>query len=533
MPAPVVCPSCSRVFPATASVCPQCGAQADAAPRATLLGRVELTRAPARTDAPLELPPDPTEHRPARASAPPAPRPSSGRPPGASPPRPSLELPPDAPGPRGANPGGPLRPSLELPPDAPGPRGANPAGPLRPSRELPPDAPGPRGANPAGPPRPSLELPPDAPTSPAGASMAGPGGPTAAPPRSPDAGEPAAKPHAPERAAGLELPPDESPAPMALSPLPLPAEPSASAPRFEVYDASPARPAWLGEEIEAEAWRGLLLTVPLAALVAVDRFAAGRPHVSNGLLTFQLVVLLGAAAGLFLKHRAGLVAAVAGGLVGLASPSAATVGFLAWTAAMALIGFTSRARNAALIAGLVAVAALSPPLLDGVTTRPWMGEARALLSGDRREPVRWPFVDQHSGVQLTGTATLRPTTAPRETTRLFDASEGLVVMIHPLPSGLELGAATRASQAWLEAEGLGPLVFGTAEEAPGSFDAASLTPYEGQLGRARVSGLLRVGVLGGDAFAITAWTRAHRAQRLAPQLRQLVEGARYRPPARP
>lgn len=447
MPAPVVCPNCSRVFAATVSACPQCGWPAVKAPLQSTpsrIGAIELIKAP----------------------------------------RAALELPPEERTEPGAVPRGPAARSLELP------------------RE---ELTEPGSVVPRGPPVRAFELPRN----------------DAAPP-SPLAGQ-----------TSLELPPDaEGDAPQ-LAPLPLPAEPAAEL-RFETYDASTVvLPSWLSEPLDGGARQAAVLTAPLLVLAAIDGLTAGRPEVSGAALTLQTLLLVGATAGLAIAHRAGAIAAAVAGLIGIASFGPSGLTFAVWTAAIVSVAFTTRGRSLALAAGVGSVAALTPLMIDGVTTRPVVGALRATLSG-LAEPIKWPLVDQRLGLQLSkAEASLRVSESSAELTRLVDPELGVEVALRRLPPGLELTAATRESQLWLEGLGLQRLQLGPVTELTGGFDASTVTTFTAHWKRAPLSGLVRVGVIGNEAFAIATWTREHRAAELTPTMQQLVEGARYRPAARP
>jgi hypothetical protein len=381
-----------------------------------------------------------------------------------------------------------------------------------------------------------LELPPEEPSSPGSrpglATSTRLELPDEAPLASPS---PAASVVAAGPAPRLELPPEADAVPE-LAPLPLPTEGDGPerAPHFQTSDAGTITlPAWLTEPLDAGARRAAVLTAPLVVLTAIDALTAGRPALSAGVLSLQALVLTAATAGLVVGHRGGAIAAAVAGLIGLSSLGASGLAFAVWTAAVLSSCLTERGRALALAAGLGAVVTLAPVMLDGTSTRPVLGALRASLDGVG-PALKWPVIDQHNGLQLTqGDAALRLVTSTDSESRLVDPERGLDVAIHQLPSGLELTAATRESQLWFESLGLSQPQFGRAEPVTGEFDASTVTLVSAQSNRATISGLIRVGVIGSEAFAVATWTRAHRTLALTPVMQQLMKGVRYRPAARP
>lgn len=335
-------------------------------------------------------------------------------------------------------------------------------------------------------------------------------------------------------AARLELPPDDDAGVPELAPLPLPTHGDTDAQHTQTYDdGTVTLPAWLTEPLDAGARSAAMLAAPLVVLALVDAFTAGRPALSAASLSLQALVLAGATAGLLVGHRAGAIAATVAGLIGVASFGVSGLAFAVWTAAVLSICLTVRGRAIALAAGLGAIAALTPAMLDGATMRPLLGGLRASLGGVSA-PLKWPVIDQRHGLQLSKSeASLRLVTSTPSESRLADPELGLEVALRRLPQGLELTAATRESQLWLEALGLSQLQFGQPDDLPGAFDASTVTPLSAHAKRATLTGFMRVCVIGNEAFAIATWTRAHRAGPLTPVMQQLVEGVRYRPAARP
>ncbi|MDP1917226.1 MAG: hypothetical protein Q8L14_13375 [Myxococcales bacterium] len=436
MPAPVVCPNCSRVFAWTMSACPQCGWASTPQGTAARLGKIELVKG--RSEASLELPPEPTTGPGARAGV-------------AAPPT-RLEFPEDAPGSIPA-----VRASVS--------------------------------------------------------------------PAAVESGS----------AARLELPPDDDAGIPELAPLPLPTDGDAPpAPHFQTFDdGTITLPAWLTEPLDSGARQAAALTAPLVVLAAIDAVTAGRPELSAGSLWLQALLLTGATAGLVIGHRAGAIAATGAGLIGISSFGPSGLAFAVWTAAVVSICVTVRGRAVALAAGLGAIAVVAPAMVDGMMTRPVLGELRAALDGIG-PPLKWPVIDQHHGLQLSRSdASLRMVTSTAAESRLTDPERGLEVALRRLPPGLELTAATRESQLWLETLGLSQLQFGHVAELPGEFDASTVTVVSARARRATLSGFVRVCVIGNDAFAIATWTRAHRSGSLTPVMQQVVDGVRYRPAARP
>ncbi|MDP3499354.1 MAG: hypothetical protein Q8S33_03450 [Myxococcales bacterium] len=434
MPAPVVCPSCSRVFASTMNACPQCGWAATPQDTPARLGKLELVKG--RTEQALELPPEP--------------------------------------GARGEVGAPPTR--LELP-----------------GNELV-----------------AHDLPAVTSVLPAAA----------------DDGF----------AARLELPSDDDAGVPELAPLPLPSDRDATPEpqRFQTFnDDTITLPAWLSEPLDAGARQAAVLTAPLVILALIDAFTAGRPALSAGALTLQSLLFLGATAGLLVGHRAGLIAAMLAGLLGLSPFGASGLAFAVWTASVLSICVTVRGRAVALAAGLGAIVTLAPAMLDGITTRPLLGGLRASLSGVSA-PLKWPVIDQHTGLQLSKSeASLHLVTSTAFESRLVDPELGLEVALRRLPPELELTAATRESQLWLETLGVSQLQLGRIDDLPGAFDASTVTPVSARARRASLSGFLRVCVIGNEAFAIATWTRAHRAGALTPIMQQVVQGVRYRPAPRP
>lgn len=460
MSAPVVCPSCSRVFQPTLTACPQCGWETelsaehrrtkqmpiDALPMR--LAKIELVKEAPRTEPRLELPDE-----------------------GAAPP---LRLPDEEPtvskpAPTSRGPALPIA-SLPLPAASKGPTGLV----VHSVSEV--EATGP-----------SLELPSD------GTEES-----RAAPPR----------------------------------PRTTEARPVARAPRAE--GPSLALPGWVTEALDPAAGLGLALTAPLAVLVGFDAITAGRPEVSAAPLWLALIALLAATVGFVQLHRGAVIAVLLAGAT-LTATSAQRPGlalvFVLWALSTVAVALWSRARSAALAAGLVSIASFAPPALDGFRDRPLLGELRA---GDRAAPLQVPMVDQTTGLQLpVGTPSLRMASTAPGRTRLHDAALGLELELLVLPRDRPLDAAVTDAQLWLAEQGLSRVSMGQPVDQRGLFDAAKQANFTAMLGRAPISGILRVAVLGDETFAIVGWARAHRQAVLDEQAQPLIEQAFFQPPARP
>lgn len=335
-------------------------------------------------------------------------------------------------------------------------------------------------------------------------------------------------------APSLELPSDGTEESRAASPRPRATEarPVARAPRAEGPQL--ALPAWLTESLDPAAGLGLALTAPLAVLVGFDAVTAGRPEVSGAALWLALLALLVATVGFIQLHRAAVPAVILAGAT-LATTSAQRPGlaviFPLWALAAVAVALWSRARGVAVAAGLASIAAFAPPALDGFRDRPLLAELRA---GDRGAPLQVPMVDQATGLQLpVGLPSLRVTSTARGRTRMHDAALGLELALLALPRDRPLDSAMTDAQLWLAEQGLTRVAMGQPVDQRGLFDAATQSTFTAMLGRAPVSGILRVAVLGDETFAIVGWARAHRQAALDEQARPLIEQAFFRPPARP
>lgn len=465
MSAPVVCPSCSRVFLPTLTACPQCGWETEVSAEHRRTKQVSVDKLPTRL-AKIEL------VKEAR-----------------------LELPAEE-----ARTDSPLRLPDEEPTEQP------PAAPLRlpPSLRLPGEpavAPPPRAASPG-----------------VGAFMV----------HTVSESESAAARHA------LELPSDGT---ADEPPAPVPPRASVSRPAPVARAARPERPpttlpAWATDGLDPSARVGLVLTAPLALLVAFDAFTAGRPEVSGGPLGLALLGLVAASVGLVQLHRGAVLALLLSGSV-LAATSAQrpalALAFVVCTLAVVATALWPRARAVALVAGLLSLGGFAPLALDGVLARPALG---AMLS--RGEPLRAPLVDQATGLQLpVATPSSRVTSTEPGTTRLHDATLGLDIGLHALPRDRALSSAMTDAQLWLEAQGLSRVSMGEPVDQRGLFDVATQTTFTALSGRARISGIVRVAVLGNETFAIAAWAREHRQASLEASARPLIEQAFFRPPLRP
>jgi hypothetical protein len=428
MPAPVVCPICTRVFPETAGPCPGCGWLPAPGQPAVGLAKLELVRQP-QHGVLLEQP----EAR--------------------------------------------TRSKVQS-------EGGGPVGATAPTR---------------------LELPPDDEGAGVGAAAA---------------------------RRGLELPPEEEAAPPQLAPT-LPVE-RAVEPHFKMYEtARLALPSWFNESLHPRARQAWLLTGPLAALAVIDGLTVGRPQASGLALALLALSLLCATAGLLMAHRAGLVAAAVAGLIGIASLGASSIAFIIWTAAVVSLCVTIRWRRIALAAGVATIIALAPSMLDGAAQRPVIGPFRAWFDG-LGAPLKWPVVDQTSGLQLSKSdVSLRLAAPPLFGTRLVDPERGFEVALRRLPPGLELTAAAREAQLWLEGMGLSQIQLTQETVLSGDFDVSTVSLLSALARRAHLRGFVRVCVIGNEAFAIALWTREHRFDSLSKTMQQLVEGVRYRHPARP
>ncbi|MBM4778734.1 MAG: hypothetical protein GQE15_13605 [Archangiaceae bacterium] len=499
MSAPVVCPSCSRVFQPTLTACPQCGWETELSAEHRRTKQMAVDKLPMRL-AKIELVKEP------RAA-------------------PRLELPAED------RPSAPPAPALRLPDEEPtdthaaAPRLPNEAPPLR----LP-------GEEPAATP---LRLPGEAAETP----LSLPGGlrlpgEAAAPRAAPAVGafmvhtvnesEAAAARHS------LELPSDGSDEPRAPPPRASAARPAPVTRAARPERPPTALPGWLTDTLDPSARLGLVLTSPLALLVAIDVFTAGRAEVSSGPLWIALLALIGSVAGLVQLHRATVAAVLLAGSV-LAATSAQRPGlaaaFFIWMCTALASALWPRARAAALAGGVGSLAVFAPLALDGVLARPVLGE---WISGERGEVLHAPFVDQATGLQLpVTTPSPRVTSTVAGTTRLHDAALGLELGLAALPRDRALTSAMTDAQLWLEAQGLSRVTFGEPADQRGAFDAATQTTFTALLGRARISGIVRVAVLGNETFAIAAWAREHRQQALEASARPVIEQAFFRPPLRP
>ncbi len=473
MSAPVVCPSCSRVFQPTLTACPQCGWETELSAEhrrtkviavdkpPTRLARIELVKEAPRTEPRLELPPDDDEPKTARP----------------------LKLPDDD-GPKTARP-------LKLPDDDE-PKTASP-----------------------------LRLPDEEPEAPRLPQPA---------PRASSSSLTVHTVNELESAAAriaLELPTDEA-APE--EPAPRPSSPSAPA---RAPTPSIVLPWWLSEPLEPAARWGLVLTTPLALLLLVDALAVGRPGVGAGLLWLGFLAVVGGSVGQWLMHRGAIAAIALAGVVLTSSAFAQpllALGFAVWAAATIGITGWPRLRTPLLAAGSLAIVTFVPSALDGVLSRPLVGELRAGANGPA---LRWPAVDQSTGLQLpTGPASLKVSASEPGTTRLSDATLGLEVGLKVLPRDRPLVSAMADAQTWLETLGLERVAMLEPVRVPGLFDAATQAELTAKEGRGQRWGIVRVAVLGKETFAIAAWASKHRRAALEPTMRGLVEQAFFRPPMR-
>lgn len=479
MSAPVVCPSCSRVFQPTLTACPQCGWETELSAEhrrtkvmkvdqpATRLARIELVKEAPRAELPAERAPvlrlpdeDPTE----TGTAP-------------------LRLPGEA----------PAAPPLRLP-------GEEPVSPLR----LPGEAPI------------ASTLRAESPAT--GGFMV----------HSVSDSEAAAARQA------LELPADGTEDPPEPSPRASTARSGPVARVTRTHSSSVTLPSWLTDPLDPAAGLGLALTSPLALLVAFDALTAGRPEVSAAPLWLALIALVAASVGFVLLHRGAVAATSFAGVV-LAATSTQrpvlAVAFVVTTLAAVAVSLWPRARLAALAGGLSSLAVFAPSALDGFRVSPLAG---ALRSGQSGPPLRAPLVDQTTGLQLpVTTPSLRVRSATAGVTRLEDAALGIEVALLALPRDRGLESAMTDAQLWLGEQGLSRVAVGQHVDQRGRFDAATLADFKAMLGRAPMAGLIRIAVLGNETFAIVTWTREHRLPVLEASVRPLLEQAFFRPPLRP
>jgi hypothetical protein len=479
MSSPVVCPVCSRVFTnAPSAACPQCGWTPPAVDnrRTTLMSPQQQAIIARLALTQLEAP-----------AAPP------------------LDLPPE-----------PTTRPLELPPDERDARSTEPRRAAVTDPEV--VASTPLALPPVDPPAdegPRLELPPDpdelVPVPSLGRAARRPPQPLAEPSTEPEA--------------------------RAVSRPPAP-----SVPRSVSHPATPVvSTSWATTELEAQVRWGAVALGPLSALLVVDLFTAGRPLVPVGVVGLQTLLAVITTGALLRRSRVawpGLGLLLASLMWSALRPAvdpwglAATLTLAFGLVALVWPGASTGRFAAGVLTSLLAVGIATPDLLDGVGGERGAGAARDRSRRLLGERVTSPVVDQGTGIQFgPGSLALHATSVPG---RFVDPRTGVTVLAEALPLNLSFERATQEATGALVRAGLADVTVDPprADEAA-AFDAASTFGFRARLGRARVSGVLRVGETGPEAFMLAAWARPSRAAMLTSTFEGLTGSMRRDPPARP
>jgi TPR repeat protein len=315
-----------------------------------------------------------------------------------------------------------------------------------------------------------------------------------------------------------------------------------SVPRSVSPPATPvASTAFETTELEAHVRWGAVALGPLSALLIVDLFTAGRPLVPIGVVGLQALLCTITAVALLRRSRVawpGLGLLLASLVWSALRPAvdawslAATLTLAFGLVALAWPGASTGRFVAGVLASLVGLAVATPDLLDGVGDERVGGAARdrsRRLVGERAPSQ---VVDQRSGIQFgAGTLALHATQVPG---RFVEPRSGVIVLAEALPRNLSFDRAIEAAGVALVGAGLADVTVDPprADEAA-AFDVASTVGFRARVGRARVTGVIRVGETGPEAFLLAAWARSSRAATLGPPLERLIATMRRDPPARP